>query len=832
MRASLPFRPARVAPRSAAFLVGFGVFWAGGTLSGILPAKASAQPISAASTPRVFRGDDPEGGVVAAPRLLASPIIDGALGDARDGDAWSGAARLTGFSQYAPRDGVPASDSTEVWIGYTPDALYVGVRAFSRDGRVNATLADRDRIQSDDFIQILIDPYRDGRRAFVFGVNPLGVQADGIRIEGQTVSSGGMGSARESDPVDLSPDFVYASRGRLTDFGYEVEIRIPFRSLRFPSQETQTWGLQILRQVQSSGETQVWTPALRGRASFLAQGGTLTALSGINQRQVLDLNPVFTSVSRGRATGPEGWGYSTPTRELGLNLRWGVTPNLSISGTVNPDFSQVESDAGQVTYDPRRAIFIPEKRPFFLEGSERFEVPNRLIYTRRIVSPDGAVKAVGKLGGWDVGLLSARDGREGSALDAAAFAQIARLQRGFGTSSSVGFVWTDRREGEATNQVLGVDTRIVLGSIYTLSLQAAGSRDALPTGSVLPGAQGGIQSERTGALWNGSLRRRGPAVGFEVAVEAVDADFIARNGFVSRSNQLGASASVDHVRYGQPNARVQSWTRSFRVSGNWLRTGFFSPDRRIEDWRTRLSSDVVLAGGWRLGTSLLWEQFYYPDYLYVDYAIEAQRGGGATDTIPFIGTPAIMNLDVVFRLATPRFPRFSGNVSWIIGRDENYDEWAPGIFNVLNGALEWRPEDRIRVESTLTLQQILRPADWSTVSLRTLPRVKLEYQASRSVFVRLVGQYDARFKDAFRDDSRTGDPILIRNSRTGIYERSRVSRSHRITTDVLFSYQPSPGTVVFVGYGANLSEPEAYRFRELERAQDQFFVKGSYLLRR
>jgi hypothetical protein len=175
---------------------------------------------------------------VAPPRIDAEIRIDGVLDEA----PWRQAAMLTGFSMYRPQDGRPAEDSTEVLVWYSPDAIYFGVRAFEAHGSViRATLADRDNIDADDRVQILLDTYADHRRALLFAVNPLGVQEDGVWSDGVEASAGGpQAGGRFDATIDLNPDFVYESRGRLTGFGYEVEIRIPFKSLRYQSADPQT----------------------------------------------------------------------------------------------------------------------------------------------------------------------------------------------------------------------------------------------------------------------------------------------------------------------------------------------------------------------------------------------------------------------------------------------------------------------------------------------------------------------------------------------------------------------------------------------------------------
>src|ERR671916_1204037 len=222
---------------------------------------------------------------VRAPRIEVEPEIDGKLEEA----VWGEAAVLTGFSQFSPNDGVPAADSTEVLVWYAPTAIHFGIRAYESHGEVHATLADRDRIAADDHIQILLSTFNDARQATVFAVNPLGVQSDGALVETGSTSGNGFNNAvvrRES--ADLSPDYIYQSKGRLTEYGYEVEVRIPFKSLRFQPKKEQVWGINVVRLVQHSGREDSWAPAKRASASFLRQSGRLVGLSDLRRGVVLD----------------------------------------------------------------------------------------------------------------------------------------------------------------------------------------------------------------------------------------------------------------------------------------------------------------------------------------------------------------------------------------------------------------------------------------------------------------------------------------------------------------------------------------------------------------
>src|SRR6266571_2281017 len=311
---------------------------------------------------------------VHSPRIDAGVTVDGVL----DEEVWHQAALLKGFTQYRPVDSRPVADSTEVLAFYALDAIYFGIRAYEGHGAVvRATLADRDNIATDDNIQILLDTFNDRRRASLFAVNPLGVQQDGVRSEGLAGAAGGQNAGFRFDGVvDLNPDYVYESKGRVTPRGN-----------------------QIIRTTQHTGYEDTWAPVVRASASFLIQSGTLKSLTGLRRGLVMDVAPEFTSRLDGAPVSPTSYRYHNIDPELGVNVRWGVTQNLSAAGTVNPDFSQVEADVGQVTVNQRFALFFPEKRPFFLEGLEQFDTPNALIYTRRIAAPIAGTKLTGKIGG-------------------------------------------------------------------------------------------------------------------------------------------------------------------------------------------------------------------------------------------------------------------------------------------------------------------------------------------------------------------------------------------------------------------------------------------------
>src|SRR6202163_673291 len=237
---------------------------------------------------------------VDVPRIDAVANIDGNLDDT----VWRRAARLTGFSQYQPVDGRPADEPTEVLVWYSPDAIYFGIRAREIHGNVvRATHANRDNIDSEDQIQILLDTDNSRQIAFLFGVNPYGVQQDATRSAQFAGAAGGPqatgGGFRNVNPlegsVDLNPDYFFESKGRLVEGGYEVEVRIPFKSLRYQDARVQSWGIHILRRVQHSGFQDTWAPAIRANANFLAQSGTLEGLHDLKRGLVLEATPTVTA---------------------------------------------------------------------------------------------------------------------------------------------------------------------------------------------------------------------------------------------------------------------------------------------------------------------------------------------------------------------------------------------------------------------------------------------------------------------------------------------------------------------------------------------------------
>ena len=362
--------------------------------AGILTGRPSLQPDRAATPPR----------------------IDGRLDDR----VWQGATRITEFVQQSPLDGAPATEETEVYIAYDGNNLYFAVYAhYSDPGLVRANRTDRDQTFSDDTVALYFDTFLDQQRAYVFSVNGYGVQADSLLETGAplpgmsggggpprsgssgggsggTTPRGGMGAALAQamggPPVgDSSWDALFASSGTLVEDGWTAEMAIPFKSLRYPKRglgEPHRWGFQVVRTIPSKAEAAVWAPVSRGVAGFLTQMGLLDGLADLSTSRNLELLPTVSAIQFGSLDSSTGAFDEETQPEGGLNLKYGVTPNLTADFTYNPDFSQIESDIPQVEVNQRFPLFFPELRPFFLEGQEIFSVPGApgevtLLHTRR-----------------------------------------------------------------------------------------------------------------------------------------------------------------------------------------------------------------------------------------------------------------------------------------------------------------------------------------------------------------------------------------------------------------------------------------------------------------
>jgi hypothetical protein len=761
-------------------------------LGAILSASAAAAGQAPAPREVVSGVGSP---TVAIPRVDAAVRIDGNL----DEPAWSRAARLGGFSQYQPADGRPAQEETEVLVWYSPTAIHFGIIARDTDpSSVRATMSDRDNLDTEDTVTIYLDTFHDLRRAFFFTVNPLGAQQDGMHSEAGfnagTLSGGGMD--------DKTPDFQFDSKGHLTDFGYVIEVRIPFKTLRYPGGSApQTWGLQVRRIVQRTQYKDTWTDARRAGESFLAQSGAISGLHDMQRGIVTETQPVMVASENGsRQTAVAPFVRGQADLKPGLNFRVSTT-NLTVDTTVNPDFSQIEADAAQVTVNQRFALFYPEKRPFFLEGIDMFATPNQLVYTRQIADPIAGAKLTGKLGAWNVAYLGMKE-REESGGD---FFNIARVRRDIGAGSTFGATITDRSANSDHNRVVEVDQRTIFKKIWYYQVQVAESWTDRPGGS-----------RQAAPMWMAELDATGRAYGINYKLIGIGTGFEGDAGYVPRNDIVQGTFFNRYSWYGAKGAPLETFSVHYNVSRIWRYDDFGSrgPIEGTDSYYFQFG----WRGGWSLNANLQRVYWNFQDNAYVAYQLS--QSGAPYQPIDRVGgfMPDIT-------LKTPVFRAMDAQLEAARGPVAIFAEGSAGHQTAVSATVNARPTRTLRLQATLTRSRITRDRDGSEFALTVIPRLKVEFQPTRTIFFRMVGQYQSQ-RQGLLLDTIEGQPLLV----AGVIPPAQKSDGLRL--DWLASYKPTPGTMVFFGYGTSFVTDRTLSLANLQRVSDGFFLKVAYLIRK
>jgi len=503
--------------------------------------------------------------------------------------------------------------------------------------------------------------------------------------------------------ADKNPDYQWDSRGRLTDTGYVVEIRIPFKSLRYQGSGAQRWGFNVQRKVQRTGYEDTWTDVRRASSSFLAQAGTIEGLHDLKRGVVTEVQPFVTTANNG-AAGENGlFERGSTDFNPGANFRLGLT-NLSFDATVNPDFSQVESDASQVTANERFALYYAEKRPFFLEGIELFSTHNQLVYTRQVANPIVGGKFTGKFGRTGVAYLSVKE----KEADGGALFNIARIRRDVGGNSLVGLTYTDRTAGSQFNRVLAADSRVVFKKLYYVMGQVGQSWTD----------HGG--ETRAAPVWHAEFDRTGRAWGFNYKLTGLGRGFAAESGYVPRSNIVEFHASNRVSLYGGRGALVEQFTAFFGPERIWKYADFGRSGALEGEDRAHMSVNV--RGGWSARAVLARSFARFDPEDYTSYQVLGPLG-----PIPY---RTIEKVDGLFgRSLTLTSPTFQGfNASLEAGRSEVpiYAEASEGRETEIQLTLGLRPTQSVRVEATQVYSRITRARDGSEFARTIIPRVKVE----------------------------------------------------------------------------------------------------------
>jgi hypothetical protein len=383
--------------------------------------------------------------------------IDGKLDD----PGWAGVARATNFVETWPGDNVAPEIGHEAWMTYDDDNLYFAILVEDDPADIRASLRDRDEIWRDDYVGLIFDTYGSGAWAYELFINPIGVQMD-LRWT--------------PTGEDMGFDVVFESEGRITEDGWHVEVAVPFKSLRFPNRDVQEWrGTFWHNQPRESRNRYSWVSSSRDNPCWTCEWGTFRGIEGVSAGGALGFLPSVTAFDAAELSDPDdpssGLKNVQTDAEFGLGARYGISSSYSLEGTYNPDFSQVESDAAQIDVNTTFALFFPERRPFFQEGSDLYRSAINSIYTRSINNPQWAGKLIGRTPSMSVGVLSAQDEdspvilpfeeRSEFLLNGRSWSNIARARQALYSDSYVGGLFTDRRyDRSGSNTVFGADTML------------------------------------------------------------------------------------------------------------------------------------------------------------------------------------------------------------------------------------------------------------------------------------------------------------------------------------------------------------------------------------
>jgi Domain of unknown function (DUF5916) len=646
---------------------------------------------------------------VTAVRITEPPSIDGRLDD----PVWQRAARVTHFVQQRPLEGAPPTEKTEVLIAYDSNDLYFGIYAhYSDPSIIRANRVDRDQISRDDRVVLYFDPFLDQQRAYVFSVNGYGVQGDSLMSGGDGGGRGGPGGGGpDGDP---SWDALFASAGRLVADGWTAEIAIPFKSLRYPSAragEAHRWGFQIRREIQGENESVVWSPVSRDIPGFLRQMGTLDGLMNLSTSRNLELLPTFTAIRPSAidtATGRLEHVSSKP--QGGLNVKYGLTSNLTADFTANPDFSQIESDRQQIVVNQRYPVFFPELRPFFLEGQEVFNVPGPVTFThtRTIVDPRVGAKLTGKVGKTTLGVLYADDAAPGHVddpLDPAygqfAHVFIGRVRYDLYPQSSIGILATDREFMSSHSRLGGFDSRFQIGTNYQFNATFMAT-DKVDTAGV----------HTSGPLVDVGFRKDGRSLSYSISHFEIHPGFVTDVGFVRRTDIRQTNLNLGYRWW--PDGMITNWGPRLSYTRIYDFAGVRQDDQLGLNGNVQFAQSISLNGG----VSHNMERYGGIDFWKWRYSF-----GGNINTSRRISLNAFFgNGDAIRYVDLP-----------FLGRDRE-----------ISLSTTLRPFSRLQSRISLDTSRFVDPRDGSLVFDAKVLRLQTTYQFTDRFVVRNITEYNSQ----------------------------------------------------------------------------------------
>jgi len=704
--------------------------------------------------------------------------VDGLL----DEDAWAKATVIKLPYEWTPGDNIPSPVETECLVTFNRDGFYLAFRCFDpKPGEIRAHLMDRDATDTliqDDHINVIIDSFNDERRGFQFRVNPLGVQADAnfSELEGYE---------------DFSWDAIWDSAGKITDWGYAIEMAIPFNQLRFQrTAEKQTWGFSAERSWPRSVRHRMTSHRRdRNSACILCQFNKITGFEGISPGRNLEFDSTLTA-SRTDALDmagfPSGGLEQGPVKtEPGITAKWGLTPNLILNAAVNPDFSQVEADVAQLNVNERFALYYPEKRPFFLEGGDFFLTPIRAVFTRTVADPIWGTKLTGKAGRSALGFFAAQDrinnlifpsnqGTSSTSLDQDVTGGVLRYRHDVGTGSTLGLLYTGRAGGGYFNHVAGADGFFRLSQSTSIQFQYLHSETEYPDDVALDFGQkqGTFGGDVLGAQFIHMSRNWWIIGNYLDASQGFRADY----GFVPRVDIRTFDGEVHRLFWGDG----KSW---FTRLNFWLR-GYYTSDHsgRMTDSR------LALGGAY-------------------DGPLQSQvQAVGRLNREYYLGQTYDVS-DILLGFVLKPAGGLSFGLESIVGKAIDYNNIRPADTFQVGPYMELGLGKHVNLTFSHSLEQL------ESSGLRTftanLSQVRLIYNFNVRSFVRAIFQY----LDVDRVPERYIFPVD--------------PHSKGLFTQFLFSYKINPQTVLFLGYSDNSLGLQGI---DITRTDRTFFFKIGYAL--
>ena len=705
------------------------------------------------------------------PRVNTEPRIDGQI----DQGEWSQATRIPVNIETNPNDNVPAEVEAQALLMEDGEVLYVAFIALDPDpDQIRAFYRDRDSMWNDDWVAIILDTFNDERRAFEFFANPYGVQADAIQDD-------------VNGDEDRSWNAIWDSAGQINQDGYVVEMAIPMKQLRFtPNENNQTWGIDLVRFYPRDRDTRIANnPRDRNIACYICQISKADGFANLTRSRNLEIIPTVTSTSvENRNPAMGGWDSESIDAQGSLDVRWGISQDLYLNATLNPDFSQVEADSAQLDINNTFSLFFPERRTFFLDGADYFDTFERLVHTRNISDPDYGLKLTGKSGGHTYALLTANDvntsfliprslGSSVASLgETESKVAIGRYRFDIFENSTIGALITDRRADGYNNTVSSVDAVLRPTDQDSISIQSMHSSSDYPTLIQSQYGQAGSLSDTSQRL---EYRHNDRRWDWRLGYTDMGDDFRADLGFVNRVDFKFVVATVGHTWRGESD----DFFNRIRVALDYDRTQDQSGLQLEEEFEVFLNMDgpkQSFLSGLFGGSETYWNGKYFDEQfnqLRIGFTPRAN-----------LRLSALIRVEDIVDFANTRLGR-----SKRLGPSVNY-RWGK----------------HLELDFDHTLQQF--DVDGGRLFTANLTDLKTTYQFSARSFLRFTLQYT--------DNKRNQD----------LYVRSVQARTKQLTTQLLYSYRFSAATRFFIGYSDAGFQNDTYD--AIEKTNRTVFAKFSY----